>query len=381
MLSIKLKLTIALLGMALIPLGTLGTINYYQTTDIFTKSIQSFLLDLARSKETVLENYIETTESAARSLADTDVFQKYIAYPEKRHLTPEQITQREVVKKQVENALYSFQETHWKQYHHIFLINKFHEIVISPNHGNEEKGSPSSHLGEDTSENIWATKALITGKTTVSNYSSWVESDHNHQMLFFPVKNSSGETQAVIGFELQIPYEQTLLTENLQLGETGKVFLTTTDGVPIVYKDMKNQSPLKTQGISEAKKNGFSSGLRLNAKGIEVIDLYLKNNKYPWILVVEIEAKEAFHDLKNIQKSMTFLSLITLLAVIALAILLSNLIVNPINRLTKQVEEVSKGKLDIKVDGIKRKDEIGKLARAFNRTIKSLKIMMKNHKK
>jgi methyl-accepting chemotaxis protein len=381
MISIKLKLTIALLLMALVPLATLGTINYFQTTDIFTKSIQKFLLDIARTKEGVLENYITTTESAAQTMAETDIFQEYLSYPENKYLTPEETSQREVVRKQVENILYSFQETHWKQYHHIFLINKFHEIVVSPNHGKEAKGSPSSHLGEDTSENKWVSQALVKGITTVSDFSSWVESDHNHQMLFFPVKGALGKTQAIIGFELQIPYEQTILTQNLKLGETGSVFLTTTEGVPIVYKSIESQIPLDTQGINEAKKTGFSSGLRHNGEGVEVVDLYLKHKKYPWILVAEVEATEAFHDLKIIQKSMTILSLATFLAVVVLALLLSNLIVKPIKHLTKQIEEVSMGKLDVKVDGMKRKDEIGKLVRAFNRTIASLKITMKNYKK
>jgi len=374
--SIRFKMTIALLLMALIPIGTLGTVNFFKTTDIFTKSIQSFLFDIAKSKEAVLENYIITTESAAQAMAETDIFQKYVSYPERKYLNPEELHSRESTRIQVENILYSFQETHWGQYHHVFLINRFNEIVVSPNHGSEVKGSPSSHLGEDTSENVWVAQSLINGVTTVSGFSSWVESDHNHQMLFFPVKDSTGNPRAVIGFELQIPYEQKLLTENLKLGDSGKAFLTTLEGKPIVYKDMKSQIPLKTEGIIEAQKKGFSSGLRLNSEGVEVVDLYLKNEKYPWILVAEIEAKEAFHNLKKAQKSMVLLALVTLVAVIVFAVLLSSLIVTPIKRLTQQIEQVSLGDLDVQIDGMQRKDEIGKLVRAFNRTRISLKKMM-----
>lgn len=381
MLTIKMKLAIALFAIAMVPLGTLGTINYFKTTHIFTESIQNFLLDIARSKEAVLENYINTTESAAQAMAETDIFQEYISYPERKFLTQSENFQREALKKQVENLLYSFQETHWSQYHHVFLIDKYHKITISPNHGKEVKGSPSSHLGEDTSENKWVALALEKGITTVSDFSSWVESDHFHQMLFYPVKDASGITQAIIGFEMQIPYEQKILAENLELGKTGGAFLTTTEGIPIVYKGMDKQSPLGTEGVEEAKKTGFSSGLRLNAQEIEVIDLYLKSKKYPWILVAEIETKKAFKNLKAIQTSMTVLSLVTFLIVILLAIVLSNLIVTPIKHLTKQMKEVSLGNLDVEIDGMDRKDEIGKLVRAFNRVVKSLKITMKGYKK
>lgn len=379
-LSIKIKLAIALLGMAMVPLGTLGAINYFKTTDIFTKSIQNFLFDIARSKEAILENYLNSTMSSAQAMAETDIFQNYLAYSGKKNLTQDEISQRNILEKQVENIIYSFQKTHWNQYHHVFLTNKLHKVVVSPNHGNDIKGSPSSHLGEDTSENKWASQALANGVTTVSDFSSWVESDHNHQMLFFPIKGDSGETKGVLGFELQIPYEQEILSKDLKLGDSGHVYLTTTGGVPIVYKNMKEQLVLDTPGIKEAKKSGFSSGIRVNAEGVEVIDLYLRHDKYPWILVAEIETEEAFQSLKSIQKSMTILALVTFLVVIVLALLLSNLIVSPIKRLTSQIKEVSLGKFDIAIDGLERKDEIGELVRAFNRIVISLKMTMKNFK-
>lgn len=377
MTSIKTKLLLVLLMMALIPLTTLGIINYYQTTDIFTKSIQSFLLTIVKSKDDALESYIDTTETAGKALAETDVLQKYITYIK----TNENTEQFKELEKQVENLLYSFQEAHWGKYHHVFLIDKSKKIAISPNHGKKVKGSPSSHLHEDTSENIWAMKALLQGVTGVSDYSSWIESDHSHQMLFFPVKDAFGVSQAVIGFELQIPYEQKILTENFQLGETGRVFLTTTDGVPIVYKGMENQLPLNTPGIKEAKNKGFSSGLRHNSDGVKVIDMYLKHKEYPWILVAEIEAKEAFSSLYSIQMTMIVGLFITFTVALILSLLFANFIVNPIKHLTKQMEEISLGDLDIQVDNLDRKDEIGQLVQAFTRIVKSLKIAMKGYKK
>ncbi len=378
--SIKTKLSIVLLLMALIPLITLGVINYFQTTDVFTKSIQEFLLTLVKSKEDALENYIDATETTGKAIAETDVVQTYISYA-KKDIYLQDSAQFKKVKKQVENLLYSFQEAHWGKYHHIFLIDQSKKIVISPNHGKEVKGSPSSHLNEDTSSNLWAMKALEQGLTAVSDYSSWVESDHSHQMLFFPIKDASGTSLAVIGFELQIPHEEKILTENFKLGETGKVFLTTTNGVPIVYKGIENQIPLDTSGIAEARTTGFSSGLRSNSTGVEVIDLYLKNEKYPWILVAEIEVKEAFSSIFTIQGTMLIGLVVTFFIALIIAILLANFIVNPIKNLTKQMEEVSLGKMDIKVTGLQRKDEIGKLAQAFTRIVTSLKIAMKGYKK
>ncbi len=375
MASIKAKLSVVLHIVALTPLITLGAINYFQTTDIFTKTIQEYLLTVVKSKENILENYIDATETIGQSIATSEVMQEFIAKNNKS-LNAEETVRFNQVKKEVDLLLYSFQEAHWGKYHHIFLIDASRKIVISPSYGKLVKGSPSSHLNEDTSHNEWAVEALSRGVTSVSDYSSWVESDHSHQMLFYPVKDPKGKTRAVIGFELQIPHETKLLTENFKLGETGRVFLTTAEGVPIVYKGIDKQKPLGTRGINEARATGFSTGRRSNAEGVEVIDLYLKHEKYPWILVAEIETKEAFRGLFSLQTTFVVGLVITLAIAVFFSIFFSDRIVKPIRGLTQQMEKISLGNFDVEIEDTKRDDEIGKLAQAFQRTVVSLKIAM-----
>src|SRR3989344_1473289 len=52
-------------------------------------------------------------------------------------------------------------------------------------------------------------------------------------------------------------------------------------------------------------------------------------------------------------------------------------ITRPINKLTEEVQSISTGKLDIELSGIDRKDELGELAKAFNRILVSLKLAMR----
>ena len=365
-----------MLVMAFNSLSKQGYFN--QTTDIFTKSIQDSLLTIVKSKAGALEDYIDSTKTIGQSMASTDAMQRYIAYQ------PVELALGEVdlsleLASSVENLLYSFQEAHWGRYHHIFLIDQTKRIVISPNHGIKEKGSPSSHLHEDTSSNRWVVNALLSGEVAVTDYSSWVESDHIHQMLFYPIKNVAGVTKAVVGFELQIPHEEKILTSNFELGETGRVFLATTEGVPILYKGMDNEPPLNTNGLAEAQATGFSSGVRENSSGVEVIDLYLKNEKYPWILVAEIETEEAFRNINQLKKIVLIGFSITLLIAIVLSLVFSNNIVNPIKKLTKQMEKVSLGQFNIKLDQIDRNDEIGSMLKAFDRIVVSLRIVMRRY--
>ena len=361
---------------ALVPLSGLGFLNYYKTTEIFTDTVQEYLHEIIRAKEGALVEYIESTETIGAAIAKTDIVQAYVGLTNRQLLDKNEQAYR-LLEKRVENILYSFQETHWGRYHHIFLVNRSQKIVISPNHGEKVKGSPSSHLNQDTSNNTWAERALQRATTTVSDYSSWQESDHSHQMLFYPVQDENGIVQALIGFELQIPYEQQILTEGFNLGKTGRIFLTTEQGVPIVYKGIENQQPLRTADLTEVKVRGTSAGRRLNAQGKEVIDLYAKHNSYPWILVAEVETDEAFRSLYGLQTILLGGLIVTLVLVVVLSLVFAARIVNPIRQLTSQMEKISLGDFDVDIADTKRKDEVGKLIQAFQRLVVSLKIAMK----
>ena len=52
-------------------------------------------------------------------------------------------------------------------------------------------------------------------------------------------------------------------------------------------------------------------------------------------------------------------------------------ITRPINELTEKVKSISTGKMDIELSELDRKDELGELARAFNRILVSLKLAMR----
>ncbi len=380
MLSIKTKLALILVFIALVPLATMGGIIFFQTTDSVTKSIQESLLTIVKSKENALENYIDSTEAIGQAIAETSAMQDWIRLSNKGELSNSEDLRRRFQERQVQNIIFRFQETNWGKYHHIFLIDESRKIVISPNHGVISAGSPSNHVGQDASENQWAMAALDQGITQVSDYSSWRESDHTHQMLFFPVKDKENNSRAVLGFEKQIPYIREILEEDFQLGETGKLFLMTLDGVEIVYKGIENQQPKITEGFQEALQTGFSSERRVNANGVEVIDLYLKNERYPWVLVAEIEAEEAFRDLLELQKLMLIGIGATLLIAIIVSIFFANTIVKPVRTLTEQMEQISLGNFDIELAETKRNDEIGKLVQAFQRIVVSLRIAMKQIK-
>ena len=76
--SIKTKLLLLLILIALLPLAALGFINYFKTTEIFTEAVQDYLHTIVRAKESALVEYIESTETIGAAIATTDIVQSYV---------------------------------------------------------------------------------------------------------------------------------------------------------------------------------------------------------------------------------------------------------------------------------------------------------------
>jgi HAMP domain-containing protein len=83
---------------------------------------------------------------------------------------------------------------------------------------------------------------------------------------------------------------------------------------------------------------------------------------------------------EKIKELSLIIMVICFLLALGLGLFVTHSISKPIEQITKNIDDISKGRLDIEITGKERKDEIGDLARAFERTIVSLKLAMKKAK-
>lgn len=91
-----------------------------------------------------------------------------------------------------------------------------------------------------------------------------------------------------------------------------------------------------------------------------------------WILTIEYQTAELFAPVVQLRNIILSISLaLTMLAVIP-GILISNYISRPLSKLKAAMDKIGKGDMGIKVN-IKRNDEIGQLANAFNQMVKHRK--------
>ena len=97
---------------------------------------------------------------------------------------------------------------------------------------------------------------------------------------------------------------------------------------------------------------------------------YMKNG---WLLSIQIPEKEIFEDVEKRNSLFTGIIEISFVTMLVIAYLLVSMFINtPIKNLTRGVERIELGNLDMKID-IKSKDELGQLARTFNKMTGDLK--------
>jgi HAMP domain-containing protein len=120
----------------------------------------------------------------------------------------------------------------------------------------------------------------------------------------------------------------------------------------------------------------FSGTYADQATGKEIVSTSMCFPKQGWTLLVEMDAEEAFAPLKRMQYSLLIAAMVAVFFTFALAYLLSRDILGPIEKLTRSIDELSKGNLNITIEDTKRTDEIGSLAASFDRMLVSLKLAM-----
>ncbi|ANU37382.1 Transducer protein Htr6 [Vibrio scophthalmi] len=126
--------------------------------------------------------------------------------------------------------------------------------------------------------------------------------------------------------------------------------------------------------IDRAFNNPASVGTFTNALGEEIIAAYshIQTKGIDWALVVEVAEKEAFARVQQLERLFVFAMLFAIIVVVIASHYLSNFITLPLLKLTWSAEKASAGDLNAEIN-TQRKDEIGRLAIAFDRMQRSIR--------
>ena len=290
-LSLKYKSAIIFGGISVIPLLILSGFTFLNTSKLLHHQLEVDMREVILSKEGRIDSYYKLAFKNADALARDQKIQAYLKEGAESGLSHEEAS----------DVVLNYQESHWGNFHHLFVANTLGEVVISPPHN----GSGHAHLGENISSSPFFNAAK--NAVQLTDFFGFEESTHYHQLLLYPVKGENGESLGVIAFEVVIDHVLEMLKSDSTSTSGGEVFFATLEGREIVHnKDVESRTFQNLYAMEEGEER---FGEYVNSAGLEVFGYYEHLNEYPMILGYEIPSESALAVLHAQTWRMIFLAI------------------------------------------------------------------------
>lgn len=190
-----------------------------------------------------------------------------------------------------------------------------------------------------------------------------------------PIKGAGIQPSGVIAMGMSISELSERIT-NLRIGKTGFAFLLDGTG-----KVVAHQSEGYADKMADFSKHPAFVGRDPSAQKRLVYDdngrqviAYVAPTAHGWFMVAQQDYDEAFAPIGEANQKALILLLATFAGVTLIAYAFSQRLTNPIRNLTHAADEMSRGRVVVKIDEINRNDELGSLARAIDRMGTSIKL-------
>jgi len=253
--------------------------------------------------------------------------------------------------------------------------------VIQAIHGFDPRQRPWYRQAKEATTSIWTDLYVDanTKKLTVTAAA--------------PVRDAGGRLFGVAGLDVLL---QTLQNDILaiQIGYENEPFMLNRDGHVIVRRNMEQANTswdktYKTDNLMEAANTGFRSividmvagkaGIRTFA-GDDRQQNYVAFAPVPTVgasLGIIVPRSEIVRPVRESGKLVLLVMAVFVLLSIGIGVWLGNQVSRPIQDLTVLVDKASKGLLEVEEIPIRRRDEVGVLAVAFNRMLSNLATAVK----
>jgi methyl-accepting chemotaxis protein len=210
------------------------------------------------------------------------------------------------------------------------------------------------------------------GQIAMSDYERYAPSAGAPALFMAtPVFDARGKKQGVIALQLPLNKINEILNSTKGVGESGELFIVGADGL---RRNDSHHTPeddtLKTRydhpliATALAGQSGLGEGTNEENLVTLVATEPLTIEGVTWVVVAEQEKGEALAPLMVIRNSMLAVAL-GLLALVAVAgVLFARTITVPVSRLTRTMDELASGNLNVEVTGAERSDELGQMARS-----------------
>ncbi|MCE5219810.1 MAG: Cache 3/Cache 2 fusion domain-containing protein [Clostridium sp.] len=240
----------------------------------------------------------------------------------------------------------------------IFLLHNDKLIRISSTISEDGKSIVGTYISSDSnvykkiiSNEEYSGDIIINGRGYITRIKPLLDKDNK-------VIGAIGIANKILNEYL----EETL--SNIKLGKTGYAYVLDSKGNVIIHTYDKGKN-ISDYDFVQKMHNAKNGTIEYNYNGIKKIGYYQYFEPWDWYIVISGN----YDELNSSSKSILITTIVTALIIILfggiIALLLTNTLVKPINKLKNCMGIAQKGNLAIRCD-IDSKDEIGILASSFN---------------
>lgn len=231
-----------------------------------------------------------------------------------------------------------------------------------------------SPYGDVLEDNLADSPLFVNAFKQQDNYVAPVAIDDKTNFLVttiaVPIRNQKDEVAGVLLAKINLKFLKFIVSQ-ADVGETGYIYVIDNRKFLIAKKgnnaknfqieDLSQEAFIKNLTSTREKPLKLYTGLQ----DVEVLGAMAPVRGVDWNVIVELPTAEAYAPVYSLLQNMAIALTIVILITAFIGYLFSRRIVVPLQYLTAAADEISKGKLDVKLK-IASRNELGLLAQIFN---------------
>jgi len=358
--NLTIRLICSFLLFSLVIVSLVGLIVYYQASQSITSSVYARLDAVTTLKEDSLNNWVDDQtqnvvmvagvpgirrQSALLLSSAEGSGEQQRAYDELSSFLPEMVSR----------SVYMDE---------IFIVTMNGTVVVSTDKAHERQS-----VAEDP---FFTGGRSRTYTTTVFAASSGTDPVI---LIATPLFDMQGKRIGVLASQIALTHTDRIVLERTGLGKSGETYLVDPTGTVVsetlLMEDGLASRIIHSEGIDAALRHTDGSGMYRNYASIPVIGVYHWVDNQNVAMLTEMSQEEAFASARDLAFSILSIGILLSLILAAGMYLLARQIARPILEIADTAARVSAGDLGRKAP-VLTEDEVGQLARAFNRMTDTL---------
>ncbi len=355
--SFKLKLTILLVSVIILPVLTTGAIAYISSKNILENDLENNAVAIGNTISGTLDTFITNNEQNIEMLSNnfnvTDILYK----PLEEHIY-------------LYNLLEEFQQSH-PNILTIYVGTSDKQMFMYP-----ETTLPA---GFDPTVRPWYQDAVNKNKLI---WTAPYVDDGTGQLVVTvakPVYSTKGDLTGVVGADISLDTLSEFISMT-KVGSEGYFYLADTKGIVLAHKDatlINNPVPAKEilDGIMAGTKESIHYEFNNDKRFCNIIH----NQKVGWNIISSISYTEVSSESTSILRTIGISAIFIIFLGIVAALLVSNPISRALRNVVDNLKKISQGDLTAR-SNVSSRDEFGVLASSLNLMSEELGRLMKNIK-